>query len=304
MGNLDTPLTATPVGSTPRAVDPEPSPSRSSSSCTVAPVVPTTCATPGSSAQPGQQPHQRHGAERAGATPGTRSTRRRAAHRRRRPDHERGRQGRQGRGARLLGLQLGPEPQQHPGRPRWCSRPRSEADIVVVQMQGGAEGSDKSHVRPAPRSSSARTGATSSSSATRWSTPAPTGLRARPARHARHGVLQGPAHRLQPRQLLRVRRWARPASIGVGGVLKVSLHKDGTWARGELVPTEMVNGGYPAPTPTSGAGLRRPVPRRTSATAAPHLHERRGRSPRPRAGPGPLRCESVRAPCRRSAVGR
>ncbi len=30
---------------------------------------------------------------------------------------------------------------------------------------------------------------------------------------------------------------------GVGGILKVSLHKDGTWSGGELIATEMVNGG-------------------------------------------------------------
>jgi poly-gamma-glutamate capsule biosynthesis protein CapA/YwtB (metallophosphatase superfamily) len=34
--------------------------------------------------------------------------------------------------------------------------------------------------------------------------------------------------------------------LGVGGILKVTLHKDGTWVEGKLVPTEMVNGGYVA----------------------------------------------------------
>ena len=40
---------------------------------------------------------------------------------------------------------------------------------------------------------------------------------------------------------------------GVGGVLKVTLKKDGSWSRGELVPTEMVRGGYPAPDPDKRA---------------------------------------------------
>jgi hypothetical protein len=35
--------------------------------------------------------------------------------------------------------------------------------------------------------------------------------------------------------------------LGVGGVLKVTLTRDGTWAGGKLVPTEMVNGGQAAP---------------------------------------------------------
>jgi hypothetical protein len=35
--------------------------------------------------------------------------------------------------------------------------------------------------------------------------------------------------------------------LGVGGVLKVTLHKDGTWAGGKLVPTKMINGGIAAP---------------------------------------------------------
>ena len=32
----------------------------------------------------------------------------------------------------------------------------------------------------------------------------------------------------------------------MGGILKVTLHKDGTWSGGELVATEMVNGGLVA----------------------------------------------------------
>jgi hypothetical protein len=35
--------------------------------------------------------------------------------------------------------------------------------------------------------------------------------------------------------------------LGVGGVLKVTLTRDGSWAGGKLVATEMVNGGQAAP---------------------------------------------------------
>jgi Bacterial capsule synthesis protein PGA_cap len=41
--------------------------------------------------------------------------------------------------------------------------------------------------------------------------------------------------------------------LGVGGVLKVNLHKDGTWAGGVLLPTHMVDNGYPAPDPAKRA---------------------------------------------------
>jgi hypothetical protein len=41
--------------------------------------------------------------------------------------------------------------------------------------------------------------------------------------------------------------------LGVGGVLKVTLNKDGSWAGGHLVATEMVRGGLPAPDPKKRA---------------------------------------------------
>jgi hypothetical protein len=42
---------------------------------------------------------------------------------------------------------------------------------------------------------------------------------------------------LQPGQLLRLPGARHGWFLGVGGVLKVTLHKDGTWAGGKLVPT-------------------------------------------------------------------
>src|SRR5882757_4816536 len=35
--------------------------------------------------------------------------------------------------------------------------------------------------------------------------------------------------------------------LGVSGVLKVNLNKDGSWASGQLVPTEMTKSGLPVP---------------------------------------------------------
>ncbi len=41
--------------------------------------------------------------------------------------------------------------------------------------------------------------------------------------------------------------------LGVGGVLRATLAKDGSWVRGSLVGTEMVGGGLPAPDPKGKA---------------------------------------------------
>jgi hypothetical protein len=34
--------------------------------------------------------------------------------------------------------------------------------------------------------------------------------------------------------------------LGIGGILKVTLRADGSWAGGSLVPTRMINGGFPS----------------------------------------------------------
>jgi hypothetical protein len=41
--------------------------------------------------------------------------------------------------------------------------------------------------------------------------------------------------------------------LGVGGVLRATLTKDGKWVSGSLVPTQLVDGGLPAADPKSRA---------------------------------------------------
>jgi hypothetical protein len=123
----------------------------------------------------------------------------------------------------------------------------AKADIVVVQMQGGAEGADKAHVRPGHE---------------RYLGEDRGDLIA-----FSHAVIDAGAdvvfghgpHIMRGMEFYKGRLIAYSLGnfcgygvlnsagyLGVGGVLSVSLHRDGTWADGHLVPTEMVHNGLPA----------------------------------------------------------
>jgi len=122
-----------------------------------------------------------------------------------------------------------------------------QADLVVVQMQGGAEGSDRSHVVKGhenflgeDRGDLIRfTHKMIDAGADVVFGHGPLIMRGMEFYKGRliayslgnfcgYGVLSSVGY------------------LGVGGILKVTLHEDGTWAGGTLVPTEMVNGGYAA----------------------------------------------------------
>lgn len=126
----------------------------------------------------------------------------------------------------------------------------AEADIVVIQMQGGAEGSDKAHVRPGPEIFLGE----NRGDLIKFS----------------HAVIDAGAdvvmghgpHIMRGMEFYKGRLIAYSLGnfcgykvlnssgyLGVGGVLKVTLTKDGSWAGGELVSTEMVRSGFPAPDP-------------------------------------------------------
>jgi hypothetical protein len=130
----------------------------------------------------------------------------------------------------------------------------ANADVVVIQMQAGAEGADKSHVVP---------GHEIFVGEDRGDEIAFT-----------HAVIDAGAdivfghgpHIMRGMQFYKGRLIAYSLGnfcgygvlsstgfLGVGGVLKVTLHKDGTWAGGTLIPTEMINGGLPAPDPDKRA---------------------------------------------------
>jgi hypothetical protein len=130
----------------------------------------------------------------------------------------------------------------------------AEADIVVIQMQGGAEGTDKAHVR--------------------GGTEMFLGENRGDLIKFSHAVVDAGAdvvfghgpHVMRGMEFYKGRLIAYSLGnfcgyktlsssgfAGVGGVLKVTLKRDGSWSRGELVPTEMVRGGYPAPDPDKRA---------------------------------------------------
>ena len=124
----------------------------------------------------------------------------------------------------------------------------AEADLVVVQMQGGAEGADKTHVRPGKEIYLGE----DRGDLVKFS----------------HAVIDAGAdvvfghgpHVMRGMEFYKGRLIAYSLGnfagygvlsstgvLGVGGVLKVTLNKDGSWAGGHLVATEMVRGGLPAP---------------------------------------------------------
>jgi hypothetical protein len=134
------------------------------------------------------------------------------------------------------------------------ARAKQRADLVVVQMHVGAEGPDRTHVRPGTelflgenRGDSIKFG---------------------------HAVVDAGAdlvighgpHVLRAMEFYRDRLIAYSLGnfagyrtlgfagvVGVGGVLKVTLRKDGTYAGGSLVPTHMVAPGLPAKDPENRA---------------------------------------------------
>ncbi|WP_425560716.1 CapA family protein [Luedemannella helvata] len=121
------------------------------------------------------------------------------------------------------------------------------ADIVVLQMQGGAEGSDKQHVK---RGHEIFAGEDRGDLITFTHKMIDAGADV-VFGHGPH-IMRGMefykgrliAYSLGNFCGYRVLRGT--GYLGVGGILKVRLKPDGTWVSGTLVPTEMVNGGYPA----------------------------------------------------------
>jgi hypothetical protein len=130
----------------------------------------------------------------------------------------------------------------------------AQADLVVIQMQGGAEGSDKTRV---PNGHEIFLGE-DRGDLIRFT----------------HAVIDAGAdvvfghgpHIMRGMEFYKGRLIAYSLGnfcgygvlrsngfLGVGGVLTVTLHKDGTWAGGVLLPTHMVDNGYPAPDPAKRA---------------------------------------------------
>jgi hypothetical protein len=124
----------------------------------------------------------------------------------------------------------------------------SAADLVVIQMQGGAEGADQTHVRPGHETF--------------------VGEDRGDLMAFSHAVIDAGAdvvfghgpHIMRGMEFYKGRLIAYSLGnfcgygvlnsngyLGVGGVLRVTLKRDGSWAGGTLVATEMVKGGMVAP---------------------------------------------------------
>jgi Bacterial capsule synthesis protein PGA_cap len=133
-------------------------------------------------------------------------------------------------------------------------RAKQQADLVVIQMHVGAEGADRTHVRPGTELFLGENRGDSIKFA--------------------HAVVDAGAdlvvghgpHVMRAMEFYRGRLIAYSLGnfagykalgysgvVGVGGVLKVSLHKDGSFAGGTLVPTRMAAPGLPALDPARQA---------------------------------------------------
>jgi hypothetical protein len=129
-------------------------------------------------------------------------------------------------------------------------RAKAQADLVVVQMHAGAEGADQTHVRPGTELFLGEN-------------------RGDPLKFA-HAVVDAGAdlvighgpHVMRGMEFYRGRLIAYSLGNfagykalsysglpGVGGILKVTLRKDGSYVNGSLVPTRMVAPGLPAMDP-------------------------------------------------------
>ena len=126
-------------------------------------------------------------------------------------------------------------------------RAGTQADLVVVQMHVGGEGADHTHVKPGTETYLGEN-------------------RGDPVRFA-HAVVDAGAdlvvghgpHVLRAMEFYRgrliaysmgnfagYRSLAYTGVVGIGAILHVNLHRDGTWAGGRLVATHLVAPGLPA----------------------------------------------------------
>lgn len=128
------------------------------------------------------------------------------------------------------------------------------ADLVVIQMQGGAEGSDKTHVRPG-KETFAGEDRGDLMKFTHAMIDAGADVVFGHGPHVMRGMefYKGRLIAYSLGNFCGFGVLSSAGNSGVGGVLKVSLNKDGSWAGGQLVPTVMVNRGLPAPDPQKKA---------------------------------------------------
>ncbi|HEX6498829.1 MAG TPA: CapA family protein [Micromonosporaceae bacterium] len=133
-------------------------------------------------------------------------------------------------------------------------RAASAADLVVIQMQAGAEGADRTHVRPGMETFlGEQRGDVLAFAHAMIDAGADLVIGHGP--HVMRGMqfYKGRLIAYSMGNFVGYKALNSTGNSGVGGVVRVTLRKDGTWVSGSLVATHMVNGGLPAPDPNNRA---------------------------------------------------
>jgi hypothetical protein len=122
-----------------------------------------------------------------------------------------------------------------------------QADLVVVQMHVGAEGADKTHVKPGTELFLGENRGDSLKFA-HAVVDAGADLVIGHGPHVVRAIefYQGRLIDYSLGNFAGYKALSTSGIVGVGGILKVSLHRDGTWAGGSLVPTKMIAPGLPS----------------------------------------------------------
>jgi Bacterial capsule synthesis protein PGA_cap len=133
-------------------------------------------------------------------------------------------------------------------------RAAGKADLVVVNMHVGGEGADHQHVKPGTEYFLGENRGDPIGFA-HAVVDAGADLVVGHSPHVLRGMefYQGRLIAYSMGNFAGYRVLSTAFPLGVGGVLRVTLGKDGSWVRGALVATEMVGGGLPAPDPRGRA---------------------------------------------------
>jgi hypothetical protein len=140
------------------------------------------------------------------------------------------------------------------GAVRLVRRAQSQADVVIVQMQHGAEGADQTHTRPGPETYLDENRGDSTKFA-HAIVDAGADLVIGHGPHVMRGM-EFYRERLIAYSLgnfAGYRSLAYNGVVGLGGILKVVLGRDGSFGGASLIPTHMVAPGLPALDPDRNA---------------------------------------------------
>jgi hypothetical protein len=129
-----------------------------------------------------------------------------------------------------------------------------KADVVVVTMHAGAEGSDRARVRPGPETYLGEQRGNVVAFA-RTAVRAGADLVVGHGPHVLRGMewYRGRLIAYSLGNFAGYHTFGVTGPLGVSGVLRVTLHEDGAWKEGELVATRLVGPGTPVRDPAEAA---------------------------------------------------